>query len=145
MKLLLALALAVAALSSACGASDTYRVGEVQSVFEGQGLDLHEGELPPSPTGTSINEINPWASGNTILVPHGDAPLFVFVGSATDAEDVWSMYASQQGADTFDARRANVVAVSDGGLTAPDRVRVKAALESLPDKGSAVVVSAGPG
>lgn len=82
-------------------------------------------------------------SGPTTLVPRGDVPFFVFVGSAADADEVWSMYQSQRASGTFDVRRGNVFAISDAGLTAPDRARVKAALSSLPDRGSPVLVVTG--
>jgi hypothetical protein len=136
-RLLFASILVVAALSSACGASDTYSAEEVQVAFEAQGLVLHE-RVPP--TGSVPT---PWGSGRKLLVPRSGAPFYVYVASATDAEQLWSMltaHVPEQGSDTFDARRANVVASSDGGLAVRDRERVEAALEALPDKGSSVDV-----
>jgi hypothetical protein len=134
----------VALLASACGGSDTYSAEEAAAAFEEQGLALQEGELPPpSPTGSVLN---PWGSDEpAVLVPSGGAPLFVYVGSASEAEAAWTTYESRGAADAFDARRGNVLAISDGGLSEADRARVRAALESLPDRGSTVLVSDGSG
>jgi hypothetical protein len=138
MRIALGLAIVVVMLASACGASDTYSVDEAKTAFESQGLELRE--ALPQAGGAAT----PWGSGRKLLAPRGKVPFLVYVGSATDAEHLWSMYtANVSEGDSFDARRANVVAISDGGLAARDRARVKAALESLPDKGSPVLVVAG--
>jgi hypothetical protein len=49
-------------------------------------------------------------------------------------------YESQQTHESFDARRANVVIISDSGLAEPQRDRVVAAMSALPDRGEAVVI-----
>jgi hypothetical protein len=137
-RVLVATVLAAAGLVTSCGTSATYGVDETQDAFEQHGYVLYEGS-PPTPAGA---DLNPYRTGNpTILLPRGDAPFFVFIGAASDTERVWSMYQSQQGAGTFDARRANVLVISDSGLSAADRKRVRAALGSLPDRGSPVHVA----
>ena len=50
-------------------------------------------------------------------------------------------YERLQDEDSFDARRATVVVISDGGLTAALRDRVKSALAALPDRDTPVVVA----
>ena len=51
------------------------------------------------------------------------------------------MYSSQPAEGSFDARRANVIVISDEGLAPKDQARVKAALAVLPDRGSPVLVN----
>ncbi|HWG57285.1 MAG TPA: hypothetical protein VNT58_12280, partial [Gaiellaceae bacterium] len=71
----------------------------------------------------------------------GGQPFLVVVGSDGAVDDGWRDYSSQQTRDSFDARRANVLVISDSGLAPAQRERVLAALSSLPDRGAAVVVA----
>jgi hypothetical protein len=123
-------------LLTSCGASDTYDAEEARAAFETQGWVLVE--PPPDPAGSALN---PLESGKpTFLAPRDGAPFFVFVGTATDADDVWAGYEPDHGPRTFDARRANVLVLSDHSLDASQRRQIRAALAALPDRGSPVVV-----
>ena len=136
MRICRALLAGVAVLLTSCGASDTYNAEEARAAFETQGWVLVE--PPPDPSGSALN---PLESGKpTFLTPREGAPFFVFVGTATDADDVWAGYEPDHGPRAFDARRANVIVLSDQRLDASQRRQIRAALAALPDRGSPVVV-----
>jgi hypothetical protein len=63
------------------------------------------------------------------------------VTSDAAADKAWGDYDSQQTSDSFDARRANVVVISDSGLAVRQRQRVLGAMSSLPDRGAPVVIA----
>jgi hypothetical protein len=76
-----------------------------------------------------------------VLIPCGGQPFIVIVVSDATANKAWSAYESQPTSDSFDARRANVVVISDSGLAIRQRDRVLAAMSALPDRGAAVVIA----
>jgi len=137
-KLRLAVLAVTVGLLASCGASETYSADETRDAFAQQDYALYEPSRAP-PAGAAPD---PYGSGKpTVLLPRGGEPFVVFVFRVTDAEEVWSRYESQQGAGAFDVRRANVIVISDSGLSSAQRERVKAALEAFPDRGSPVVVA----
>jgi hypothetical protein len=75
-----------------------------------------------------------------VLSPRESSRFFVVVGSDADADAAWPDYERMQDEDSLDARRANVVVIADHGPP-PDRRRVPAALQALPDRGDAVDVA----
>lgn len=58
-----------------------------------------------------------------MLIPCGGQPFIVIVVSDATANKAWSAYESQPTSDSFDARRANVVVISDSGLGVRQRER----------------------
>lgn len=137
MRIRCALLAGVAVVLTSCGGSDAYSVDEARAAFETQGWALVE--PPPDPAGSGLN---PLESGQpTFLAPRDGAAFFVFIGTAADAEDVWAGYEPDHGPRTFDARRANVLVLSDHRLDASQRRQIRAALVALPDRGSPVVVA----
>lgn len=135
------------------GSSQTYSIDEVREAFAGQRIALSEAptrqHLRPCTGGCFLP-----AQMVTDLPATRDelVPLTVVVASDSEADDAWPDYVAQQDAVSFDARRANVVVVSDGpavvsvsGLDAKRRAelraalawqrdRIRAALASLPDR-----------
>lgn len=119
----------LAALAASCGGGDdSYTADEVRAAFETEGYELVE--PPPDPSGFALN---PWDTGEHVVLAPSDGTAFkVYVGEARAEE------ATQAEAD-FEVARANVLVLADGELDAADRERVRAVLEGLPDRGSAVV------
>lgn len=138
-KLAAMLGLAVVAVvsTSACGgASQTYSSEETKTAFAREGLVLvvpDEARFRYVPEGVALP--------SSLLVPESDESFLVFVARDSDAEAAWPDYERQQDDDSFDARRANVVVVSDDGPPAPTRKRILAALAALPDRGSPVEIA----
>jgi hypothetical protein len=94
-------------------ASRTYSADEVLQAFEAADYPLVE---QPPPAGT------PAAAEGTILLPKGGSgsAVAVFVGTDEEADDAWADYVRLGGdEDSLTVRRANVVAISDGGLSSP--------------------------
>jgi hypothetical protein len=75
------------------------------------------------------------------LVPKSGPSFIVVVANDAEADRAWSDYERFQDADSFDARRANVVVVSDAGPPAREQRRIVAALAALPDRGSPVEIA----
>ena len=112
----------------------TYSADEVIESFDAAAYPLVE-HAPPAGT--------PAAAEGTILLPKGGrgAALAVYVGTDQSAEDAWADYVRLGGdEDSLTVRRANVLAISDGGLPSDGKKRVRAAMKGLPDKGYPVDV-----
>jgi hypothetical protein len=127
--------LVIAAFSFAVagwGDRPTYSTDEVIDTFEQHGFTLIAHELSDQAT---------VAAEGDLLAPRGGQPFIVIVASDAAADEAWGHYESQQPSDSFDARRANVVVISDSGLALRQRQRVLAAMSSLPDRGAAVVIA----
>jgi hypothetical protein len=118
----------MAALVAGCGGGGkTYDRQQVSAAFERHGYRLTEWEIP---AGSAA------AQEGDLLVPIGSRPRFwVAVGTDAGAEEAWPDFEDQQDADSFDARRVNVMVVSDGGMSAGQIERVLAALRSLGSQG----------
>jgi hypothetical protein len=133
--LLAFLATFVAMLAACGGSSSSYSIEEAQEAFAEHGYVLVD--PPPDPAGFAPN---PWQTGEPkAFVPEGGPAFFVFVGEVEDPEELWAQHDADHGPATFDARRGNVIVVSDGALAASDRDGVLAALEALPGGGDVVV------
>ena len=120
------------ALAGCRGERPAYSTEEVVEAFQRQGYTLAASQFP---------EESAAAREGHLLTPRGGQPFLVVVGSDGAVDDGWRDYSSQQTLDSFDARRANVLVISDSGLAPAQRERVLAALSSLPDRGAAVVVA----
>ena len=53
-------------------------------------------------------------------MPTDRSRFWVVVGTDATTKEAWPDFKEQQDADSFDARRANVMVVSDGGMTADE-------------------------
>jgi hypothetical protein len=112
--------------------SMTYSVDEVLRAFEAAAYPLVE---QPPPAGSAA------AAEGTYLSPTGGAPLIVVVATDQAADDAWPDYVRLGGdEDSLTIRRANVVAISDGGLASRVKARVRDAMHALPDRGYPVDV-----
>jgi hypothetical protein len=106
------------------GESQTYGEEEVIAAFEQNGMTLSENTRPER-------------SGEFLST---DPPLYVRVGTASEADDLWS----SPGDLNLFARRANVVVVIVGDdLAAPDQERVVTTLEALPESDAEVELASG--
>lgn len=132
----LAIALFAGATSACGGGAQTYSVEETMGAFARQGYALVR---PDSSRFRYVPEGVALPSG--LLVPKSDESLLVFVVRDSEADAAWSDYERLQDADSFDARRANVVVLSDDGSPAGVRKRILLALAGLPDRGSPVEVA----
>jgi hypothetical protein len=128
----LTIAVLTIAVAGCGGESATYSTEEVVDAFQRQRYTLIVRALP---------EETATAREGDLLAPSGGQPFLVIVASDAAADEAWPDYESQQTRDSFDARRANVVMISDSGLGIAQRERVLAALSSLPDRGAAVVIA----
>jgi hypothetical protein len=130
----------VALVLAGCGGSEasrTYSVEEVQTAFEAEGYALVE---KPPPAGSKAAK-----GGVTYLRPETPAPLLVAVGPDQLADEAWEVYVGVGGnvlggEESLTIRRANVIAISEGGLTNRARAQVRAAMSGLPDRGHVVEV-----
>jgi hypothetical protein len=67
--------------------------------------------------------------------------IVLVLGSDAGAREAWADFVKVgPDANSFDALRANVMVVSDGGLSKQERRRIRDALDDLPDRGDAVSV-----
>ena len=130
MRRFIAIALLTIA-TAGCGESATYSTEEVANAFQRHGYTLVVRALPQATVA---------AREGDLLTPRGGQPFIVIVASNRAADETWSDYESQQTRESFDARRANVVVISDSGLAPRQRTRVLAALSSLADRGAAAVI-----
>jgi hypothetical protein len=131
----LAVVAGVALGVAGCGSSRTYSVDEVVASFAENGYPLVMIELPRGSRA---------AVEGSALRPRDGGEVMVFVGSDAEAKEVWADFVRVgPDADSFDALRANVMVVSDGGLTKQERRRIREALDDLPDRGDAVSVLTG--
>ena len=126
-------AAAALTLLAGCGERSSYTADDVQKAFAGQGFDLV--------TPKALDQV--LASGGTIFTPRTGESFMVGVGPNSEVDAGWAADYERVGgdADSFDARRVNVVVISDGGLTTKQIQRVLAALASLPDRGEIDVAS----
>ena len=126
---------AIVLSGSGCGedhASMTYSVDEVLEAFEAVEYPLVESPLPGATTA---------AANGGYLFPRDGAPVSVFVATDQEADDAWPDYVRLGGdEDSLTIRRANVLAISDGGLSSVANGHVRAGMDALPDKGYAVDV-----
>jgi len=113
------------------GESRTYSVEETEAAFAAHGFDL---EVPSQ----FVESVDPEGA---VMAQPGDDRFYVVVTTDDEADDVWPDFERMQDANSFDARRANVAVFSDDGMPERDRGRVLAALESLPDRGDAVMIA----
>ena len=78
-------------------------------------------------------------SGEGLLEPRSGEDFLVLVVSDGEANKAWNAYvAVGPDADSFDARRGNVLVISDEGVSADARRRILSALAALPDHGDNV-------
>jgi hypothetical protein len=115
-----------------CGSSRTYSVDEVIASFAKSGYPLVMIELP---RGSHA------AIEGSVLRPRDGGEVMVIVLSDAEAREAWADFVRlSPDADSFDALRANVMVVSDGGLGKQERQRIRGALDDLPDRGDAVSI-----
>lgn len=126
MRLLL-FATTAAFIAGCGGGAKTYGTEQVSAAFDRHGYRL---------IGWETRAGSAAAQEGDLLVPAGDRPPFwVAVGTNAGAEEAWPDFERQQNADSFDARRVNVIVGSDGGMSAGEIERVLAALRSLGSQG----------
>ena len=120
----------VAFIAVACGGKDTnqstYSAAEVVAAFAAQGFTL-----------APVKDTTPAAGKETVLAPQNAEQFAVLVTTDAAAADTWKQYVSiGPDEDSLDVKRANVLMLSDGGLTKPQRATVEAAVAALPDRGA---------
>jgi hypothetical protein len=126
----------LAFVAAGCGERRaTYDRDEVVDAFKRHGYTLGSGYTFGPPRGSAA------AHDGDLLAPRGGAEFIVLVISDAAADDAWHVYESQPTFHSFDARRANVVVISDSGLRLIQRRRVLDALSSLPARGAAVMIA----
>jgi hypothetical protein len=84
------------------------------------------------------------SSDDGLLLPRSRADFLVLVLSDRGADKAWAAYVALRPLpEAFDARRANVIVVSDDGVPPDTRKRIIAALAALPDHGDKVATLEG--
>jgi hypothetical protein len=132
------LLLAVLAIVAAgCGTSATYDTDEVVDAFKRHGFTLRNGY----PFDSARETVDAHDGDLLIPTPRSRAEFIVLVLSNAAADDAWRAYEPGQTPDSFDARRANVMVISDTGLSTSQRRRALGALSSLPSHGAPVMVA----
>ena len=122
----------VAFLAAGCGGKDsnhaTYSVDEVVAAFADHGFVL-----------VKVEDNTPAAGRETILASRNAEKFAVGVTTDAAAADTWKQYVSLgPGPDSLDLKRANVLALSDSGLTSSQKRAVRAAIAALPDRGDEI-------
>ena len=118
----LLIVLATLLLASCGGDADTYTVEQARAAFETEGYELVE--PPPDPSGFALN---PWETGEHVVLAPSDGALFrVYVGESGAEE------AAAGAGPALQAYRGNVLVLSTGDLDAALQQRIRAALEALP-------------
>jgi hypothetical protein len=135
--ILCVVASAVCLVASGCGSSDTYSADDVTQAFGGQRLELSP--LANDELGSRQAGLD--ASGAKLFQPRRLEDYYVVIVLPDDvAAKAWRAYvAAGADANTFNARRANVLVIADDGVRAETRTRIVAALAALPDRGDKVV------
>lgn len=109
---LLTVALLTVAVAGCGGDGATYSTEEVVEAFRQQGYML---TVPTTlPEGFDAGE-------GDLLTPKGWQPFMVIVGTNEEAGEAWPSFESQQTEESFDARRANVIVISDAAVRAVGR------------------------
>ncbi len=121
--------LLLALIAAGCGGKDsdhaTYTPDEVVAAFADHGFTL-----------AKVKDDSPAAAIETVFAPQKAEKFAVVVTTDAAAADTWKQYVSMgPDADSLDVKRANVLAISDGGLTDAQREAVQAAVAALPDRG----------
>jgi hypothetical protein len=81
------------------------------------------------------------ASGAKLFQPRSQDYYVVIVLPDDVAEKAWRAYvAAGPDANTFNARRGNVLVAADNSVSADTRKRIVAALAALPDRGDRVMI-----
>ena len=125
--ILIGLALALSGCSGNDGAW-TYSADEVRSAFRDAGYPLIK--IAP-PAGIQFP-----SSEGTYFEPQGGGPPWVLVTSPANVEDSWAGFVKVGGdSDSLTMRRANVLFISDGGMSPSAKVRARQAMDGLPDRG----------
>ena len=133
--IMVALALA---LPGCTGKNDawTYSVEDVRAAFREAGYPLRK-VVPPGgaqlipPAGVHFP-----ASEGTYLEPQSGGPPWVLIASPANVDDSWTNFVKVGGdADSLTMRRANVLFISDGGMSRLAKARARRAMNDLPNRG----------
>jgi len=138
--ILVGLALAL----SGCTRNDdawTYSVEDVRVAFREAAYPLIE-VVPPAGAGiVPPAGIHFPAWEGTYLEPQGGGPPWVLVTSPANVEESWAGFVKVGGdSDSLTMRRANVMFLSDGGMSRSAKMRARRAMNGLPDRGHATEV-----
>lgn len=129
-------ACAITICITGCGSSRIYSTDDAKRAFSRYGIQLVSAR--DGPLGTR-NGAHLAPRGEGLLLPRSDEDFLVLVLSDGEADKAWGAYvAVGPDADSFDARRSNVLVISDDGVRADVHKRILAALASLPDRGEKV-------
>lgn len=113
-------AAAIVLAVAGCGEKRSHTREDVERAFAGHGFRLVDSAGGPS------------GAKGAILAPRSREPFIVIVAeSDAEAAQGYEDLQAQATKGTYDARRGNVVATSDGGLTPGVRRRITAALDTL--------------
>ena len=114
----------------------TYSVEDVRVSFRDAGYPLRK-VVPPGgaqiipPAGVHFP-----ASEGTFLEPRSDGPPWILVTSRANVDESWKNFVEVGGdSDSLTMRRANVLFISDGGMSRSAKERARRAMNDLPDRG----------